>query len=118
MKKIIALSIALVIATTLGFGGAAVAQKKHAPKPAWGTMLLYLGNLQSAMASSLVFDMKNVAKKRLLRFRAGAIISRALNNFPKRCARAMAMSARRPADWSRRRNPVKRTRLPTPLPAC
>lgn len=63
MKTLIALSFAILISLTLGLSTNAVVQKKHAPKPAWGTMLLYLGSLQSATASLMVFDMKNVAKR-------------------------------------------------------
>ena len=63
MKKIFALSLAVLMSLSIGLASTAMAAKKHAPKPAWGTMLLYLGSLQSATASMMVFDMKNVAKR-------------------------------------------------------
>jgi hypothetical protein len=62
MKKIITFSIAVLIAAALGFAGAAVAQKKHAPKPAWGAMVGGLHDIQGITAAMLVFDMKRAAK--------------------------------------------------------
>ncbi|MBL4908087.1 MAG: cytochrome c [Sneathiella sp.] len=61
MKKIIALPIAVAIGATLVFAGAAVAQKKHAPKPVWGAMVAGLNDIQSITAAMMVFDMKRAA---------------------------------------------------------
>ena len=63
MKKIFALSFAVLMSLSIGLASTAMAEKKHAPKIAWGTMLMFLGNVQSATASLMVFDMKNVAKR-------------------------------------------------------
>ena len=62
MKKLVALSIAVIMSATLGLGGSAVAQKKQAPKPVWGTMVANLNDIQSITAAMMVFDMKRAAK--------------------------------------------------------
>ena len=62
MKRIVALSVAVIMSATLGLGGAALAQKKHAPKPAWGAMVGGLNDIQSITAAMLVFDMKRAAR--------------------------------------------------------
>ena len=62
MKKLITLSIAALVAVAIGFGGTAMAQKKHAPKSAWGAMLGGLSDIQGITAAMLVFDMKRAAK--------------------------------------------------------
>lgn len=62
MKKIFALSAAVLVSAMLGFGGAAMAQKKHAPKPVWGAMVAGLNDIQNITAALMVFDMKRAAK--------------------------------------------------------
>ena len=62
MKKIILLSVAVLLSATLGFGGGALAQKKHAPKAVWGAMVGGLNDIQSITAAMMVFDMKRAAK--------------------------------------------------------
>ena len=61
MKRIVALSIAAIMSITLGLSGAAIAQKKHAPKPVWGAMVAGLNDIQSITAAMMVFDMKRAA---------------------------------------------------------
>ncbi len=61
MKRFVTLSIAVLVSAMLGFGGAAVAQKKHAPKPVWGAMVAGLNDIQSITAAMMVFDMKRAA---------------------------------------------------------
>ncbi len=61
MKRLVALSVAVIMSATLGLGGSALAQKKHAPKPAWGAMVGGLNDIQSITAAMLVFDMKRAA---------------------------------------------------------
>jgi len=61
MNKIVLASVALVVSATLGLGGAAMAQKKHAPKPVWGAMVGGLSDIQGITAAMMVFDMKRAA---------------------------------------------------------
>ena len=58
MNRVFALSIVVLISAVLGLGGAAMAQKKHAPKPIWGAMVGGLNDIQSITAAMMVFDMK------------------------------------------------------------
>jgi len=62
MKKMFALTGAVVVSLTLAVGGVAMAQKKHAPKPVWGAMGAGLSDIQSITAALMVFDMKRVTK--------------------------------------------------------
>ena len=62
MKKLFALSMAVLVGTTLGVSGLAVAEKKHAPKAVWGAMVGGLNDIQNITAAMMVFDMKRVAK--------------------------------------------------------
>ncbi len=61
MKKLLALAIAAIFGTTLIVTGAALAEKKHAPKPVWGAMVAGLNDIQSITAAMMVFDMKRAA---------------------------------------------------------
>ncbi len=61
MKRLIALSIAVMMSVMLGYSGAAVAQKKQAPKGVWGAMVGGLNDIQSITAALAVFDMKRAA---------------------------------------------------------
>lgn len=61
MKKTIALTAAVLMSALIGFGGAALAQKKHAPKPVWGAMVAGLNDIQNITAALMVFDMKRAA---------------------------------------------------------
>lgn len=62
MKRFVTLSIAVLVSAMLGFSGAAVAQKKHAPKPVWGAMVGGLNDIQNITAALMVFDMKRATK--------------------------------------------------------
>ena len=62
MKRLFALSIVVLVSAMLGLGGAAMAQKKHAPKPVWGAMVAGLNDIQSITAALMVFDMKRATK--------------------------------------------------------
>ncbi len=61
MRKLIALAILLAFGFAPVLAGPALAQKKHAPKPVWGTMLANLNDIQSITAALAVFDMKRAA---------------------------------------------------------
>ncbi len=54
--------IVVLVGALLGLGGAAVAQKKHAPKAVWGAMVGGLNDIQNITAALMVFDMKRAAK--------------------------------------------------------
>jgi hypothetical protein len=56
------LSLAVLVSAMVGFGGAAVAQKKHAPKAVWGAMVAGLSDIQNITAAMMVFDMKRATK--------------------------------------------------------
>ena len=58
MNRVFALSIVVLISAVLGLGGAAMAQKKHAPKLIWGAMVGGLNDIQSITAAMMIFDMK------------------------------------------------------------
>lgn len=58
MKRLISISIAVALGAALISSEVAVAQKKHAPKPAWGAMVGGLNDIQSITAAMMVFDMK------------------------------------------------------------
>ena len=58
MRKFVLLSLAVAMCVTLGFSGAAMAQKKHAPKHVWRAMIGGLSDIQSITAAMMVFDMK------------------------------------------------------------
>ncbi len=62
MKKTFTMLAAVLVAASIGFGGAALAQKKHGPKPAWSAMLGGLSDIQGMTAAMMVFDMKRAAK--------------------------------------------------------
>jgi hypothetical protein len=62
MRKIVALSFAVAVCAALGFPGAAMAQKMHAPKHVWRAMVGGLSDIQSITAAMMVFDMKRAAK--------------------------------------------------------
>ena len=62
MKRLVALSVAVMVIATLGYGGTAVAQKKQAPKAVWGAMVGGLNDIQNITAALMVFDMKRAAK--------------------------------------------------------
>jgi len=62
MNRMVTLTIAVVVSATVGLGGAALAQKKHAPKPAWGAMVGGLNDIQNITGAMMVFDMKRAAK--------------------------------------------------------
>ena len=61
MRKIIALAIFLAVSVTPGFTETVMAQKQHAPKPVWKSMLAGLNDIQSITAALAVFDMKRAA---------------------------------------------------------
>ena len=58
MRKLIALAILLAFGFMLGSNGAVMAQKKHAPKGVWKTMVASLNDIQSITAALAVFDME------------------------------------------------------------
>ena len=58
MRKLIALAILLAFCVTLGMAGTVVAQKKHAPKGVWKTMVASLNDIQSITGALAVFDME------------------------------------------------------------
>ncbi len=58
MRKFIALAILLAFGFMLGSNGAVMAQKKHAPKSVWKSMVAGLNDIQSITAALAVFDME------------------------------------------------------------
>ena len=63
MKHLLKHAVTVVLASAiLGLGGAAVAQKKQAPKAIWGAMVGGLNDIQSITAALMVFDLKRAAK--------------------------------------------------------
>ena len=61
MRKLIVLLVVVAFTVASGITGTATAQKKHAPKPAWGAMLAGLSDIQSITAALTVFDMPRAA---------------------------------------------------------
>ncbi len=62
MRKFVLLSLAVAMCIMLGFSGAAMAQKKHAPKHIWRAMIAGLTDIQSITAAMMVFDMKRAVR--------------------------------------------------------
>ena len=58
MRTLIALAIVTAFGFALGLNGAAMAQKKHAPKAIWLGMIANLTDVQGVTAALAVFDMK------------------------------------------------------------
>ena len=62
MKKVTAFSMVLALGVSVGFAGTVMAQKKHAPKAIWTTMLAGVNDIQSITGALVVFDMKRAAE--------------------------------------------------------
>ena len=62
MKKSTIVATVLMLGLTLMFAGSASAQKKHAPKGVWKTMVASLSDIQVITAALTVFDMERAAK--------------------------------------------------------
>ena len=58
MRTLIALAVLTAFGFALGLNGAAMAQKKHAPKLVWQAMVASLNDIQSITGALAVFDME------------------------------------------------------------
>ncbi len=58
MRKLISLAILLAFGFMLGSNGAVLAEKIHAPKSVWKSMVAGLNDIQSITAALAVFDME------------------------------------------------------------
>ena len=63
MKKFIVFAMLLTFGITVGFAGNALAQKVHAPKGVWGSMMDKLSDVQAMVAFLAALDMKRLAAK-------------------------------------------------------
>ena len=61
MRRFVALVVVLAFAVTPAFTRAVMAQKKHAPKTVWQTMVASLNDIQGITGALVVFDMKRAA---------------------------------------------------------
>ena len=62
MRKFVLLALAVALCAGLGFSGAALAQKKHAPKHVWRAMVGGLSDIQNITAAMMVFDMNRAVR--------------------------------------------------------